>query len=327
MDRLRQSLINFREIRELAETDFSDLPLPKTFMIPIPNKYDKTQMLIPIRTERGTLFPIERVSHDESPKNLRAKYLAFYALLNMMGLEAHMGLEEQEGLFGERIFEKHTENWQDLYYRGLIINILAQTTKKSNKYVFAQSLLDQSPSAVLSNLEDTKIKKELLEKVFLFLIRANLKISEWKGGKYTMKEILQDAAFFAEWIPKFFWGSKDYESWRTGRSKYVITKPVDRVLNAILQGDDFEEAFAKFLSGLKEDISSDKTKEGSKATVDVKDMEFFMTEAKKILQRYADLRNENITKFIQAKNGLRSAIYVVKRYENLKEVIKNATAQ
>jgi len=56
-------------------------------------------------------------------------------------------------------------------------------------------------------------------------------------------------------------------------------------------------------------------------------MEFFMTEAKKILQRYADLRNENITKFIQAKNGLRSAIYVVKRYENLKEVIKNATAQ
>jgi len=113
----------------------------------------------------------------------------------MMGLEAHMGLEEQEGLFGERIFEKHTENWQDLYYKGLIINILAQTTKKSNKYVFAQSLLDQSPSAVLSNLEDTKIKKELLEKVFLFLIRANLKISEWKGGKYTMKEILQDAAF------------------------------------------------------------------------------------------------------------------------------------
>lgn len=326
MDRLRQSLINFREIRELAETDFSDLPLPKTFMIPIPNKYDKTQMLIPIRTERGALFPIERVSHDESPKNLRAKYLAFYALLNMMGLEAHMGLEEQEGLFGERIFEKHTENWQDLYYKGLIINILAQTTKKSNKYVFAQSLLDQSPSAVLSNLEDTKIKKELLEKVFLFLIRANLKISEWKGGKYTMKEILQDAAFFAEWIPKFFWGSKDYESWRTGRSKYVITKPVDRVLNAILQGDDFEEAFAKFLSGLKEDISSDKTKEGSRATVDVKDMEFFMAEAKKIFRRYADLRNENITKFIQAKNGLRSAIYVVKRYENLKEVIKNATA-
>jgi len=52
-------------------------------------------------------------------------------------------------------------------------------------------------------------------------------------------------------------------------------------LNAILQGDDFEEAFAKFLSGLKEDISSDKTKEGSRATVDVKDMEFFMAEAKK----------------------------------------------
>lgn len=141
-----------------------------------------------------------------------------------------------------------------------------------------------------------------------------------------MKEILQDAAFLAEWVPKFFWSSKDYDSWRTGGSKYVITKPVDRVLNALLQGDDFEEAFAKFLSGLKEDISGDKTKEGSRATVDVKDLESFIAEAKKIFYRYANLRDENITKFIQAKNGLRSAIYVVKRYENLKEVIRNETA-
>lgn len=325
IDRFRQSLTNVREIKELSETEFSDLPLPQHFMIPIQKKYEETHTEIPLHTERGTLFPVERVNNDASPKDLRAKYLAFYALLNMMGLEVHIGLEEQEGLFGEKIFEKRQGNWQPLYYEGLVTVILAGAINKNNKYIFAQSLLEKSPSVALSKLEDARIKKELLEKVFIFLMRTNLKISGWKGGAYTMKEILKDAAFFAEGVPKFFWSTKDYGSWRTGGSKYVVTKPVDRVLNALMQGDDFEEAFAKFISGLKEDISGDKTKEGSQATVDVKDLEVFTAEAKKIFRRYADLKNSNITKFIQAKNGLRSAIYIVKRYENLKEVIKNET--
>ena len=327
IDRLRQSLTNIREIKQLSETEFSDLPLPPHFMIPIQSKYKATLTAIPLHTERGTLFPIERVDQDASPKDLRAKYLAFYALLNMLGLEVHMGLEEQEGLFGEKVFEKCQGNWQTLYFEGLVTVILASSIDKNNKYIFAQSLLEKSPSVALSKLEDAKIKKELLEKVFIFLMRTNLTIAEMKGGAYTMKDILKDAAFFAEWVPKFFWGLKDYDSWRKGGSKYVITKPVDRVLNALLQGDEFEEAFAKFLSGLKEDISGDKSKEGSKATVDVKDLEVFASKSKKVFQRYADLRNTNITKFIQAKNGLRSAIYIVKRYENLKEVIKNEPTQ
>jgi len=327
IDRLRQSLTNVREIKELSETEFSDLPLPQHFMIPIQKKYKGTSIEIPLHTERGTLFPIERVNNDTSPKDLRAKYLAFYALLNMLGLEVHMGLEEQEGLFGEKVFEKHKGDWQSPYYEGLVTVILAGAIKKNNKYIFAQSLLEKSPSVTLSKIEDANIRKEILEKVFIFLTRTNLTIVKRKGGVYTMKEMLKDAAFFAEWVPKFFWASKDYDSWRKEPSKYVITKPVDNVLNALLQGNDFEEAFGKFLSGLKEDISGDKTKEGSKATVDIKDLEIFATEAKKIFQRYAELRDENITKFIQAKNGLRSAIYIVKRYENLKEVIKNETAK
>ncbi len=326
IDRLRQSLTNVREIKHLSETEFSDLPLPSHFMIPIQNKYKQTITQIPLHTERGTLFPIERVDNDASPKDLRAKYLAFYALLNMLGLDVHMGLEEQEGLFGEKVFEKRKADWHTLYYEGLVNVILAGTIDKNNKYVFAQDLLERSPSVVLSKLEDAKLKKDVFEKVIIFLIRSSLNIAHIKGGVYTMKEILTDAAFFAEWVPKFFWSTKDYESWRTGGSKYVVTKPVDRVLNALLQGDDFEEAFAKFLSALKEDISSDKTKEGSKATIDIKDLETFAVEARKIFLRYAELRNANITKFIQAKNGLRSAIYIVKRYDNLKEVIKNESA-
>lgn len=327
IDRLRQSLTNVREIKDLSETEFSDLPLPQHFMIPIQKKYKETLSEIPLHTERGTLFPLERVSNDASPKDLRAKYLAFYALLNIMGLEVHMGLEEQEGLFGERVFEKYKGDWQSLYYEGLVTVILAGAIDKNNKYIFAQSLLQKSPSVVLSKLEDAKIKKEILAKVFVFLMRTNLKIANSNGGVWTMKEILRDAAFFAEWVPKFFWSKEQHAKWNNPyqRSKYDITKPVDKVLNSMLQGDDFEEAFAKFLSGLKGDISGDKTK-GTGATIDVKDLEVFAFEAKKIFQRYGELRNTNITKFIQAKNGLRSALYIVKRYENLKEVIKNETA-
>lgn len=137
-----------------------------------------------------------------------------------------------------------------------------------------------------------------------------------------MKEILEDARFFAESIPKFFWTSKDFESWRKGTSKYVITKPVDSVLNALLQGMDFEEAFSKFISGVKEDISSDRTREDSKAKVDVRDLQAFIIESKAIFQRYAGLRSISISDFIRAKNSLRSAIYILKRYPNLQEVIK-----
>jgi len=137
-----------------------------------------------------------------------------------------------------------------------------------------------------------------------------------------MKELLDDAAFFSEWITLFFWDDKDWQSWSKNSSKYIITKPVDSVMNSILQGEDFESAFAKFLSFLKENISSDKTKEESKAKVDVNDLEEFVKKSREIFMSYYNLRKKNISKFIKAKNGLRSAIYIFKRYKNLKEVLK-----
>lgn len=319
--RLTFSLKNVYEIKQLRETEFTDLPLPPCFEIPIPKNIGEIRTGIPRHTERGILFPLERIK-DRNFKNLRAKYLAFYAILNLMGLETHLGLEEQEGLFGEKVFG-HGVNWESLYYKGLVIIILARyINKKMNKYVYAQSLLEKSPSLVLSKLESAKLKPSLLDKVINFLAKSGLNICEMKGGGYSMKELLSDAAFFAEWIPKFFWTSKDFESWRKGTPKYVITKPVDKMLNPLLQGDDFEQAFGNFLSGLKDDISGDKTKPNSKATVDVHDLKTFVEKSKQIFKRYADLRNTNVSKFIHAKNGLRSAIYILKKYENLKEVIK-----
>ncbi len=137
-----------------------------------------------------------------------------------------------------------------------------------------------------------------------------------------MRELIDDATFFAQRIPLFFWDDNDYQSWSKSGSKYVITKPVDSFMNSILQGEDFEDAFAKFLSLLKENISKDKTQKDSKAKVDVKDLEEFVKKSKQIFLRYYDLRKENISKFIKAKNGLRSAVYIFKRYPNLTEVTK-----
>ncbi len=290
LDRLLQALTNVREVQNLSRTEFSDLPLPPSLALPILKTYKETITDVPVHTEFGALFPLERVNNDASPKDLRAKYLAFFALLNMMGFEAHIGLEEQEGLFGEKVFEKRKGDWQAIYYEGLIVAILANTKdrrhrnkfifEKRNKFIFIQDLLRTNPGMILLRLEEAGMSDEFFERIIVFFIRADMPNAENKGGVWKMKEILQDAAFFAEWIPKFFWTQKDYDSWRTGGSKYVVTKPVDRALNAIMQGDDFEEAYAKFLTGLKEDISGDKTKEGSKATIDVKDLESVCRQSK-----------------------------------------------
>lgn len=119
----------------------------------------------------------------------------------------------------------------------------------------------------------------------------------------------------------YFWTGDDYKSWRNSHSRYVITKPVDRALNAFLQGVDFDEAFAQFLSLLKMDIAKDKQESKKGAKVDQNDLGEFVEKSRIILKRYADLKEENISRFIKAKNALRSAIHIIKRYEILQEVI------
>lgn len=117
------------------------------------------------------------------------------------------------------------------------------------------------------------------------------------------------------------WSGDEHKAWISNSSKHLITKPVSKTMNCILQGDDFENAFAKFLSLIKEDISGDKTKEGSIAKVDIGDLKVFVEKAKEILNRYHTLRQTDISAFIQAKNALLSSIYLLKRYPNIKEVI------
>ena len=94
-------------------------------------------------------------------------------------------------------------------------------------------------------------------------------------------------------------------------------------MNDILQGKDFDDAFARYLSHIRDNIAKEKSeaKEGPKT--DVNELAVFVKESKSILMLYAQLKKDNITEFIRAKNALMSAIYVFKRYENLPEVVKN----
>ncbi|MCF6148677.1 MAG: hypothetical protein E3K37_08455 [Candidatus Kuenenia sp.] len=309
--------------------DYGFLPLPRNFKMP--QIKEPKYISQPFTSIRGYIIPVSRAESSESPKDLRARYLCLYALLKMMGFDTHIGFEEQNGLFGDNPVARHGEDYESLYYRGLAIKYLAnllggEKKTKQNAHVLAETILTRSPSVALTKIgdasEDKKIKKEQAANIVETLIKGNFRFRKTKnGGEYTMRELLKDAAFFAEGIPSFIWSGDDHKAWISNASKHLITKPVSKTMNCILQGDDFENAFAKFLSLIKEDISGDKTKEGSLAKVDVGDLKVFVENAKEILSRYYALRQSDISAFIQAKNALLSSIYLLKRYPNIKEVV------
>ncbi len=314
--------------------EYGFLPLPKEFKMP--KLKEPGQFLQPLASVRGFIIPISRVDNSASPKDLKAKYYSLYALLRMMGFDSHIGFEEQNGLFGDKMFGKDGDSYESLYYRGLAIKYLAKVLggekkEKQNAHVLAESLLIKSPSVAISKLGEAAEHKELQKKInteklsFIIeaIIKGNFRIKFQNGGEYTMKELLEDAVFFAEGVPAFIWSGDDHKAWFTNSSKHLIAKPVSKTMNCILQGDDFETAFAKFLSLIKEDISGDKTREGSIAKVDVNDLEAFIRKAKEIFSRYYDLRQNDISSFIQAKNALLSSVYLLKRYPNIKMEVVN----
>jgi len=318
--------------------EYGFLPLPKDFKMP--KIKEPKQFHQPLSSIRGHIIPIFRpVDSSVSPKDLRAKYYSLYALLKIMGFDSHIGFEEQTGLFGYTSIANLGDKYDNLYYRGLAIKYLAnflggEKREKQNAHVLAESLLVKSPSVAISQIGEASAEKKLQKKVSTerisqiieTIVKGNFKIRKKNGGEYTMKELLRDAAFFAEGIPTFIW-DKEHNIWNEALrkkqtpSKHLITKSISKTMDSILQGDDFEDAFAKFLL-IRENISKDKTKEGiEKPTVDVNDLAVFVSKAKEILQRYYDLRQEDISAFIQAKNALLSSVYLLKRYPNIKEVV------
>ncbi len=261
-----------------------------------------------------------------SPKDMQAKYEPLYHLLNLLGFRVSIGREEQVGLFGETILGTESD-----YLKSLAVVLLSSAVDKMRKYLFAKDLIAKSPSVAVAYAgQEEKDRKgnsyfrlsdESAEKFFEYIYTSNINLFRLNGGGgYLMKNLLEDAVFFAEGIPKFCWRFDDeWKKWHQSSSKHLITKPLSRALNEILQGRSFDEAFAKFLEQLRENIAKEQSDE---AKTDVTELNAFVKEAKSKLEKYYELKQKNITEFIRVKNALLSTVYVFKRYDNLKEVIQ-----
>jgi hypothetical protein len=269
---------------------------------------------------------LERLNPKEfSPKDQKAKYKPLYHLLNLLGFWVSIGSEEQNGLFGENVLTTEQN-----YLKSLAVILLSSTIEKKKRYIFAKDLLEKSPSVALTYISQENIdkkggrwlrlKENLAKKFFEYLYKSEIVLFSQKGGEYKMENLLQDAAFFAEGVPKFCWTKEDWGKWHKDPSKHLISKPVSQTLNEVLQGRQFEEAIARFLSHIREDIAKDKKVSGT--VTDVKELEAFAIKTRDILHRYFELKERDITEFIRVKNALLSAVYVFKRYENLKEVCR-----
>lgn len=313
------------QISKLEERkELKDIPFDKRVKIPIPPEKYKSETKEILSSEQGILFDIQTLTAKEtknfSPKDMKVRYEPLYHLMNLLGFEISIGTEEQVGLFGESIISTEEE-----YYKSLAVILLAgcfiddQGKKRQRSFLLAKDLLERSPSVAIAytaetrgRTKDLKLSRELMERFYEFIYKSRLVIYKTMGGEYRMDNLLKDALFFANGIPKFCKLSKSI-------SKHSFGKPVSQSLNEMLLGRGFDEAFARFICHIRENIAKEKSGE---AKTDIKELEEFVREAKGILQRYYDLKKDNVTQFIRVKNALLSAIYVFRRYDNLQEVLK-----
>jgi hypothetical protein len=217
-------------------------------------------------------------------------------------------------LFGEEVITT-----EGAYFNSLATILLAQAVqKRENKFLFARELIAKSPSVALRCASEEKKGKpvlgmEKLRKFYLFLYRGDAKIFEINKEVYSMKNLLKDAVFFADkekGIPHFcVEPEKRGEFWRN-LTRHSATKPVAQALDEIMMGREFDFAMERFIRNLAVKIPKEKQAE----------LNDFVLKTKDILSKYYELRQENISRFIRARNALTSAVYVFTRYSKLKEV-------
>lgn len=307
-------IIRFRE-----RADLGGLPFPERIEIPIgPDEWANELTREPIlQGDNGVLFIIGRDirQKDFSPKDLRAQYEPLYHIMKYFGFKVSLGVEEQEGLFGEEIL---TDEKGENYYLSLATILLANIIgKKSKQFIFARNLILKSPSTVLMSLVDMQGNREKFELYSSHLIkslkRTNIKIITYGGGELNMEGLLKDAAFFADknkGIPHFCIEPEDRGDFWKVLSKHKAGKPVAQALDAILSGSSFDVAMERFMRNLSVKIGHDEQNELSN----------FVTKTKGILKRYYEIRKSDLSGFLKAKNSLISAIYILTRYQDLKEV-------
>ncbi|MGQ9723068.1 MAG: hypothetical protein ACUVXA_17330, partial [Candidatus Jordarchaeum sp.] len=311
---------NPRQIVRFKErTDLGGLPFPERIEIPIgPEKWaDKLSKDPVLQGDNGVLFIVGRDIRQEdfSPKDLRAQYEPLYHIMKYLGFKVSLGAEEQEGLFGEEVL---TDEKGENYYLSLATILLANIIGKTQKqFIFARNLILNSPSTVLMSLVDMQGSKEEFELYSTHLIKAlkkaNVKIITYEGGELNMDGLLKDAAFFADkekGIPHFCVEPEERGDFWKDLTKHKAGKPVAQALDAILSGLSFDIAMERFMRNLSVKIGQEEQSELSN----------FVNRAKEIIKRYYEIRKSDLSGFLKAKNSLISAIYILTRYQNLKEV-------
>ncbi|MGQ9847015.1 MAG: HD domain-containing protein [Bacteroidales bacterium] len=311
---------NPRQIVRFKErTDLGGLPFPERIEIPIgPEKWaDKLAKDPVLQGDNGVLFIVGRDIRQEdfSPKDLRAQYEPLYHIMKYLGFKVSLGAEEQEGLFGEEVL---TDEKGENYYLSLATILLANIIGKTQKqFIFARNLILNSPSTVLMSLVDMQGSNEEFELYSTHLIKAlkkaNVKIITYEGGELNMDGLLKDAAFFADkekGIPHFCVEPEERGDFWKDLTKHKAGKPVAQALDAILSGLSFDIAMERFMRNLSVKIGQEEQSELSN----------FVNRAKEIIKRYYEIRKSDLSGFLKAKNSLISAIYILTRYQNLKEV-------
>jgi len=307
--------------------DLRGLPFPERIEIPIgPDKWAEELTKDPVlQGDNGVLFIVGRDIPQEafSPKDLRAQYEPLYHIMKYLGFKVSLGAEEQEGLFGEEVL---TDEKGENYYLSLATIFLANIIGKAQKrFIFARNLILSSPSTVLMSLVDMqedkekrrKFGKEHFELYSFYLIKAlkksNVKIITYGGGDLSMEGLLKDAVFFAnknKGIPHFCIEPEERGDFWKNLTKHKAGKPVAQALDAVLSGDSFDITLERFMRNLSVKIGQDEQDE----------LNNFVNRAKEILKRYHDIRRNDLSSFLKAKNSLISAIYILTRYQKLKEI-------
>lgn len=313
--RIRDGLRFPGDIVRLEERpELSNVPFPKRIHVPISSDEVSKRaedVEIVMETDRGPILRISKMSDGAQPKDLRAQFEPLYHVLNFLGFQVNIGLEEQTGLFGERI-----ETTPESYYLSLATVLLASVVnKKTGRFIFAKILLEKNPSVALTTAagdgrEHYGLNEKLLPTFIESVMQANMVIGSSKGGEISMKELLHDAAFLADrekGIPFFCERSQDGGF----LTKHKATKPIAQALDEIMLGRPAEMALERFLRTLRDNIAAERQQ----------DLTNFVAGVRDIMKRYQLLREESVTDFLKAKNGLLSAVFTLTRYPNLIEEV------
>lgn len=313
----------FTDLMGIDETTL--IPFASKIRIPIAKKKYYTDADFHLLQENEFGFqmslPLTKANYKPNVKNRKAQLRSLYHFLNLLGYRVHIGETDQKGLFGEV-----TISTLEKYYQSMAVIILSKAINSEQAYLKAERLLERIPSVAIAIIgaKDIPLSEELIAYFFRLIYKSNQIIHYNQKEDFRMRNLLEDAAFFAENIPKFCWTTDDWSKWHKNHSKHAATKPIAAAMNELLQGRSAEESLAKFLSFIRQNIAKDKTSKDKNGkskenvpTTDESELNDFLNVLKKKIETYESIRNTNISDFIRIKNAMMSAIFIYRRYPSL----------